>query len=110
MAIKRKTKATPFLADGKTKKPAGQKPKFYHGIEINYVGASNYSAARVVFKSSRFKESKSFSFDSYYDDIASFAAAIFKFNKWPVAGYAETPKGYLFFTPKFESVKQLKTF
>lgn len=103
-----KKKANPFLADGKTKKPAPTKPKFFHGVEVYYTGASNYKSGRITLKSPRFKESKSFTFDTFYNDIAEMATAIFKYNKWGLGGYAETAKGYIFFTSKFESVKQLK--
>lgn len=100
-------KKTPFLADGKTKKPAAPSPKMYQALEVKISG-SHGSSFRI--SSPRFAEGKTFPRDYFYDNAKTQALAILKYNKWNIAGYAEYKNGWIVFTNTFESPKMLNKF
>jgi hypothetical protein len=83
-------------------------PKLYHAIEAYKTGTG--TAKKITFKSAKLKESKSFKIPTAHraTPINTLAALIFKANKYPAATHAETAKGFIFFSPKFESLKTLK--
>jgi hypothetical protein len=76
----------------------------FHLIEVHFVGATNFRGSRVTIRSSRFKKSRTFSYDYEKSDILEQACDWLEEQGFKIKGVGELSKGYFIITDTFKTI------
>lgn len=77
----------------------------YHVLKVTYLGPTNNSGSRVKITSDRFKESKTISYDYYYNSTIDMAQAYLESKGFNLIGKAEGKDCYYLISTTFEGLK-----